>query len=106
MEKKTYIGVDLGGTKLLVGEMDREGNILRTKRYPSGRLTKPEAMALIQKALDEFLAEKTPGCEPCAIGIGMVGRIDNRTGTWYEISPDRKDTVEVGSILSARYGIT
>ena len=32
MEKKTYIGVDLGGTKLLVGEMDREGNILRTKR--------------------------------------------------------------------------
>ena len=105
MEKKTYIGVDLGGTKLLVGEMDREGNILRTKLYPSGRLTKPEAMALIRKALDEFLAEKTPGCEPCAIGIGMVGRIDNRTGTWYEISPDRKDTVEVGSILSARYGI-
>lgn len=105
MEKKTYIGVDLGGTKLLIGEMDREGNLLRTKRYPSGRLSKPEAMALIQRALDEFLAEETPGCKPCAIGIGMVGRIDNRTGTWYEISPNRKDTVEVGQIIRARYGL-
>ena len=105
MEKRTYIGVDLGGTKLLVGEMDREGNLLRTKRYPSGRLTKPEAMELIQRALDDFLAEGTPGCRPCAIGIGMVGRIDNRTGTWYEISPDRKDTVEVGQIIRQRYGL-
>lgn len=105
MDKKTYIGVDLGGTKLLVGEMDRDGNLLRTKRYPSGRLTKSEAMDLIQKALDEFLAERIPGCSPCAIGIGMVGRIDNRSGTWYEISPDRKETVEVGTIISERYGL-
>lgn len=105
MEKKTYIGVDLGGTKLLVGEMDREGNLLRTKRYPSGRLSKAEAMELIQKALDEFMAEQIPGCRPCAIGIGMVGRIDSREGIWYEISPDRKETVEIGKIVSQRYGL-
>lgn len=105
MEKRTYIGVDLGGTKLLIGEMDREGRLLRTKRYPSGRLSKAEAMALIQNALDDFLTENLPGCVPCAIGIGMVGRIDNRTGTWYEISPDRKETVEVAKIISGRYGL-
>ena len=26
---ETYLGLDLGGTKLLIGEMDSRGNILR-----------------------------------------------------------------------------
>ena len=55
MDKKTYIGVDLGGTKLLIGEADREGNILRQEKLPSGRLTQGEAMALIRRGLDGFL---------------------------------------------------
>ena len=32
----TYLGLDLGGTKLLIGEMDSRGNILKYKRYESG----------------------------------------------------------------------
>lgn len=103
MGKKTYIGVDLGGTKLLIGEMDREGELLRTKKYPSGRLSHEEAMALILRGLDDFLSEATPGCEIQAIGIGMVGRIDSKAGIWYEISPDRKDTVEIAKIVRERY---
>ncbi len=105
MEKKTYIGVDLGGTKLLIGEMDREGNILRQEKLPSGRLPQGEAMALIQRGLDGFLAERTPGCVPQAIGVGMVGRIDSKAGLWYEISPDRKETVEAAKLLRERYGL-
>ena len=27
---ETYLGLDLGGTKLLIGEMDSRGNILST----------------------------------------------------------------------------
>ena len=30
---ETYLGLDLGGTKLLIGEMDSRGNILRYKKY-------------------------------------------------------------------------
>lgn len=105
MDKKTYIGVDLGGTKLLIGEADRAGNILRQEKIPSGRLNQREAMALIEKGLDSFLAVRTPGCAVQAIGVGTVGRIDNRSGTWYEISPDRKETVEVSKLLGERYGL-
>lgn len=103
--RQTYIGVDLGGTKLLIGEMDRSGNLLRWKRYPSGLLSQQEALELIQRGLDDFLTEKTPGCEISAIGVGMVGRIDSSTGIWYEISPDRKETLEIGGILSRRCGV-
>lgn len=105
MDTKTYIGVDLGGTKLLIGEVDASGKILRTKKYPSGRLNQVQALALIQKGLDDFLAERTPGCAAQAIGVGMVGRIDSKAGIWYEISPDRKETVEIGKILAQRYGM-
>lgn len=103
MEKKTYIGVDLGGTKLLIGEMDGDGNILRTKRYPSGPLNQREAMELIQNSLDDFLGDGPVNAE--AIGIGMVGRIDSRAGVWHEIAPDRKEQTEIAKIIRERYGL-
>lgn len=103
--QQTYIGVDLGGTKLLIGEMNRASELLRWKRYHSGSLSQMEALELIQRGLDDFLAVRTLGCEIMAIGVGMVGRIDCHTGTWYEISPDRKETLEIGELLSRRYGV-
>ena len=103
--QQTYIGADLGGTKLLIGEMDRSGKLLRWKKYPSGALSQREALELIQRGLDDFLAVPTPGCRVAAIGAGLVGRINSRTGTWYEISPAKKETLEIGSILSQRYGV-
>ena len=36
---ETYLGLDLGGTKLLIGEIDSRGNILRYKKYDSGYLS-------------------------------------------------------------------
>ena len=35
MKKETVLGVDLGGTKILIGELDQAGNILESKVYPS-----------------------------------------------------------------------
>ena len=29
---ETYLGLDLGGTKLLIGEVDSHGNILRDRK--------------------------------------------------------------------------
>lgn len=103
--KQTYIGVDLGGTKLLIGEMDREGNLLRSQKYPSACLNQREALQLIQQGLDAFLAQSTPGHQVQAIGVGLIGRIDSDAGIWYEISPERKETVEIARILSECYGL-
>ena len=33
---KTYLGMDFGGTKLLIGEVDAEGTVLRSRRYATG----------------------------------------------------------------------
>ena len=100
-----YLGVDLGGTKLMVGEMDACGTLLRFQKYPSGLLTQRAALELIERALDDFLDGGRPDAAAAAIGVGLVGRIDSRTGTWLEIDAKREDALPVARILSERYGL-
>ena len=99
----TYIGIDLGGTKLLIGEVSPSGAVLRSRSYPTGALTQRQAMDLICGALDDFL----PGSEhtPQAIGLGLVGRIDSEKGIWLEISGGRKEALPICEILSERYSL-
>lgn len=99
----TYIGIDLGGTKLLVGEVTEAGEVLRTRSYPTGALTQQQAMDLICCALDAFLPECSPAVQ--AIGLGLVGRIDSEKGLWLEISGGRKATLPICEMLSQRYSL-
>ena len=101
---KTFLGADLGGTKLMIGEMDADGRILRHQKYPSGYLDQRGALDLIQRSIGDFLAHY-PDCHPSGIGVGLLGRVDNRTGTWLEIDHDRGEPFPAAAILSERYGI-
>lgn len=42
---QTYLGLDLGGTKLLIGEVTCEGEVLRSKQYPTGYTRQQDAVA-------------------------------------------------------------
>ena len=100
--KISYIGADLGGTKLLVGEIDGEGNILRSASTPSGRLDQESACRLIEDSLTDFLAEKTDGYAPAAVGIGLIGHIDAKNGEWMEIDAERKAPIPLAGRISRR----
>lgn len=102
---KSYIGADLGGTKLLLGELDEAGRILRRERFPSGPLSQREALDLLQRALDSFLSTRSPGYEPAAVGLGLIGRVDSKTGTWHEIDRDRGEPLALGRLLRERCGL-
>ena len=84
MEKQTrktsFLGVDLGGTKLLVGEMDAGGSLLAYKKYPSGPLSQTEAMKLITACVDDYLATARPagaGARRLRPARGAMGRAGN-----------------------------
>ena len=100
-----YLGVDLGGTKLMVGEMTEDGKLLDRWQYPSGTLGQKEALELIIWALDGYFKPSTARERPCAIGVGLVGRVDSRTGAWMEIDSARKEALQVGRILEERYDL-
>ena len=106
-KENVYLGADLGGTKLLVGEMTQSGKLLRYKRYPSGPLTQQQAAELIETGIADFLDTVHPKEEPlpCAIGIGLVGRIDSDRGVWMEIDPARCTEVPIARQIEARFGL-
>ena len=52
---ETYLGLDLGGTKLLIGEVDSHGNILWYKKYDSGYFNQQAASEIIKSSLDDYI---------------------------------------------------
>mgnify|MGYP000811827101 CR=1 FL=1 len=83
---ETYLGLDLGGTKLLIGEMDSRGNILRYKKYDSGYFNQQAALEIIKSSLDDYI--RTVGWydqKPVAMGVGLIGRVDPNEGVWLQI---------------------
>jgi predicted NBD/HSP70 family sugar kinase len=102
----TYLGIDLGGTKLLIGEVDEAGHVLRNKCYASGFLGQQEACDLIFRSVDDYMATMAlPSCPPRAIGAGLLGRVDTERGVWEQIDPGRTLPVALASALASRYGL-
>lgn len=79
--------MDFGGTKLLIGEVDAQGNILRRKRYPSGCRTEAEAVRVLKDSLKDYM--ETVGAEGDikGAGVGIVGTVDYRNGIWVSMHP-------------------
>lgn len=104
---ETYIGLDLGGTKLLIGEVDGYGNILKYKTYNSGFFNQQMAETLICESLDNYV--ETVGWAttrpPVAMGAGLIGRVDPTEGIWHQIDPERTQPIALAAHLSERYGI-
>ena len=103
---ETYLGLDLGGTKLLVGEVDAQGRVLASKRYSSGYLAQESAADFLLNSLDDYLSTSAfPGGEPKAIGLGTIGRVDSENGIWHQIDADRTTEIHIGEIISRKYSI-
>lgn len=103
---ETYLGVDLGGTKILVGELDNRGNILKYKKYDSVVSNQQSALDIIKESIDDYI--KTigwAGKKPAGMGVGLIGRVDASQGIWLQIDPERTQTIPLARELTAAYGI-
>jgi predicted NBD/HSP70 family sugar kinase len=103
---ETYLGLDLGGTKLLIGELDHCGNILKYKKYDSGFFNQQAALEIIKESLDDYV--RTVGWmdkKPVAMGVGLIGRVDTSSGIWLQIDPTRTHPIPLAKELSDLYGI-
>ncbi|OCT10746.1 sugar kinase [Paenibacillus pectinilyticus] len=108
MEKQfseSVIAVDLGGTSILLGEVTGEGEIIRTKSYPSDTTSQAIAMQNIIHAIADYKKTSSFQVEPVAIGIGVVGRVDEKRGVWLEIEPGKSVETDVKAIIESTFGI-
>jgi predicted NBD/HSP70 family sugar kinase len=104
---KTCLALDLGGTKLLIGEVDEKGRILQSKRYSSKFQDQNQAVNRITECLDDYIVSVGWINEkPEVMGIGMVGQVDNDNGVWIMIDPSNQKPVSIVRIMQERYGIS
>lgn len=69
-----YIGVDIGGTKVLAGEVLPDGTVARTaRRSTPGRLVD---VALVEDALTEAVQEVAGGRRIDGVGLAAAGFVD------------------------------
>ena len=81
-DNQVVVGVDVGGTKILIGCVDSVGNVHFQKKYSMDRLSQDTAIMRIFTALDDFMKEIAGRFNPSAIGVGLVGNVDYRRGVW------------------------
>ena len=98
----SYLSLDLGGSKLLVGEINDRGEILNYKRYKTGDINQESALKIIKDSIDDF--ESTIGWatdnRPEAMGIGLIGRVDNKAGIWHQIDTNKTMPLQLARELS------
>ena len=75
MADPNVIAIDLGGTKLAAGVVDREGVVLRRTVHPTERARQDALVAQIENAIEELVTEDVG-----ALGVGVPSVINQRAG--------------------------
>ncbi|HSR11931.1 MAG TPA: ROK family protein, partial [Thermodesulfobacteriota bacterium] len=78
--KRWAVGVDLGGTKILVARVGSDGKMsgkvrLSTEVSQGPAAVKAEIISGVERIISGF-----PG-KPFGVGVGVAGQVDARTGT-------------------------
>ena len=78
----SYIGIDVGGTNLVAGLVDEQGNILKKASRPVDRSMSDAALCgeLAALAEEACLAGGAAREEVQAVGVGIPGLVDNDRG--------------------------
>ena len=98
----TYLGIDYGGTKLIIGEVREDGGLLRYRRYPTGLTGQEEIAAHLLQCLDNYVAEEAPGDRIRGVGIGIVGISDFRNGIWHSVNHEEGIPIPLAQMAANR----
>jgi glucokinase len=73
--EQRVIGVDLGGTKILAGVVDRAGAVGRRRETPTPTSSQSELLQALESAVAELMED-----DVAALGFGIPSTIDQRSG--------------------------
>lgn len=103
------MGVDVGGTKILIGIVGPDGTIRHERRYASQRGTQEAAIAAVERAVAAYWEEMVEGGKipkPEAMGLGLVGQVDYRSAAWvYSFATPIRTRYPLGQKLSETFGL-
>jgi glucokinase len=94
------IGVDLGGTKILAGLADREGNVLERNLIESPGSSEQDVLAALDASVEALLDDRVG-----AIGFGIPANLDHATGRILRATNLPLDDFDLAAHARARFGV-
>ena len=94
------IGLDVGGTKILSGLVDREGNVLAEHEVTSPAESEPGVLDALDAAVDALLDERV-----AAIGYGIPANLERGTGRILHAMNLPLADVDLARRARERYGL-
>jgi glucokinase len=76
MNAQRTIGIDVGGTKMLAGVVERDGTVVRTERRPTPTESTEEFLRGLVDMVDVLRDDSV-----AAVGIGIPSTVDQRSGS-------------------------
>jgi len=105
--QRLYVGVDVGGTKVLASLVEETGAVLARERVPTPRNGGPEpVVAAVEKAIADVLAKGGVKADRLtALGAAIPGVVDPKTAR-VVVTPNMSLTgVAIGPHLEKRFGV-
>ncbi len=100
MSRHRVIGVDLGGTKIAAGFVERDGKIVSRNERPTPLESQEAVLAALDAAVEELLGDGA-----AAIGFGIPSTIDQRTGCAVSSVNIPLTDLDFRSRMAERFGI-
>jgi glucokinase len=101
LDGKRVIGVDVGGTKILAGVVNRDGHAEHRREHQTPTGSTEELLAGLDQAVEELLTD-----EVAALGFGLPSPIDQRTGRALQaVNIPLGDDIDFRSRMAARFGL-
>ena len=100
MQAPVAIGLDVGGTKILSGLVDRDGSILAEHEVPSPDGSEEGVLVALDSAVDALLDERV-----AAIGYGIPANLERGTGRILRAMNLPLDDVDLAARSRERFGL-
>jgi glucokinase len=94
------IGVDVGGTKILSGVVDRGGNVLGRNLIESPGSSEQDVLAALDSAVETLLDDRIGG-----IGFGVPANLERGTGRILRATNLPLDSFDLTAHARARFGL-
>jgi glucokinase len=94
------IGLDLGGTKLLAGVVDREGVVVRRTVRSTDVSSEEAVLEQVEATIDELAGDGL-----AALGVGIPSAIDQRVGRAVSSVNIPVADVDLRDVLRSRFGV-
>ena len=94
------IGVDVGGTKILSGVADRDGNVVAKHLVESPGTSEADVLAALDAAVEELLHDGIG-----AVGFGIPANLDRKTGRVLRATNLPFDDFDLRAHVAGRFGL-